>query len=69
MVQMTVSAEKIFLLCLMVLNLIAVLLDPTRLALKIRRRLLEVVKALEVNPVKIRAVIRYVIQVYWSGGD
>jgi len=68
-VQITVSAEKIFLLCLTVLNLIAVLLDPTRLALKIRRRLLEVAKVLEVNPVKIRAVIRYVIQVYWSGED
>jgi len=61
---MTVSAEKIFLLCLIMLNLIAVLPDPTRLALKIRRRLLEVVKVLEVNPVKIRAIIRYVIQVH-----
>jgi len=61
---MTVLAEKIFLLCLTVLNSIAVLPDPTRLALKIRRRLLEVIKALEVNPIKIRAVIRYVIQVH-----
>jgi hypothetical protein len=61
MVQITVLAEKIFLLCLMVLNLIAVLLDLTRLALKIRRRLLEVTKALEVDPIKIRAVIGYVI--------
>jgi hypothetical protein len=52
-----------------VLNSIAVLLDLTRLTLKIRRRLLEVAKALEVNPVKIRAVIGYVIQVHWSGGD
>ena len=43
------------------LNLIAVLLDLTRLALKIRKRLLEVVKALEVNPIKIYAVIRYII--------
>jgi len=44
-----------------VLNLIAVLLDLTRLALKIKRRLLEVIKALEVNPVKIYAIIRYII--------
>jgi len=61
MVQITVLAEKIFLLYLTVLNLIAVLPDLTRLTLKIRRRLLEVAKALEVNPVKIYAVIRYVI--------
>jgi hypothetical protein len=53
----------------MVLNLITILLDPTRLALKIKRRFLEVVKALKVNSVKIHAVIGYVIQVYWSGGD
>ena len=66
---MTVSAEKIFLLYLTVLNLITVLLDPTRLALKIRRRLLEVVKALKINSIKICAVIGYVIQVHWSRGD
>ena len=59
--QITVSVEKIFLLYLTVLDLIAVLLDLTRLTLKIRRRLLEVAKALEVDPIKIRAVIRYVI--------
>ena len=59
--QITVLAEKIFLLCLIVLNLIAVLLDLIRLALKIRKRLSEVVKVLEVNPIKIYAVIRYII--------
>ena len=59
--QITVSAEKIFLLCLTVLNSIAVLLDLTRLALKIRSRLLEVAKALKVDPIKIRAVIGYII--------
>ena len=59
--QITVLAEKIFLLYLTVLNLIAVLPDLTRLALKVRRRLLEVVKVLEVNPIKIRAIIGYVI--------
>jgi hypothetical protein len=64
MVQMTVSAEKIFLLYLMVLNLIAILLDLTRLTLKIRRKFLEVVKALKGDPVKIYTVIGYVIQVY-----
>ena len=59
--QITVLAEKIFLLYLTVLNLIAILLDPTRLALKIRKRLLEVAKALEVNPIKIYTIIGYVI--------
>ena len=59
--QIIVLVEKIFLLYLTVLNLIAVLLDLTRLTLKIRRRLLEVVKALEVDPIKIHAVIRYII--------
>jgi hypothetical protein len=58
---MTVLAKKIFLLCLIVLNSIAIFLDPTRLALKIRRRLLKVIKVLKVNPIKIYAVIGYII--------
>ena len=67
--QITVLAEKIFLLCLTVLNLIAILLNPIKPALKIRKRLLEIIKVLKVNPVKIYAVIGYIIQVYWSGED
>ena len=59
--QIIVLVEKIFLLYLTVLNLIAILLDLTRLTLKIRRRLLEVAKALEVNPIKIYTVIGYII--------
>jgi len=58
---MTVSAKKIFLLYLTVLNSIAVFLNPTRLALKIKKRLLEIIKALEINPIKIHAVIGYII--------
>jgi hypothetical protein len=58
---MTVLAKKILLLCLIVLNSIAIFLDPTRLALKIRRRLLKVIKVLKVNPIKIYAVIGYII--------
>ena len=59
--QIIVLVEKIFLLCLIVLNLIAILLDLTRLALKIRRRLLEVAKVLEVDSIKIYTIIRYII--------
>ena len=62
--QITVLIKKIFLLYLIVLNLITILLNLTRPALKIKRRLLEVIKALKVNPIKIYTIIRYVIQVY-----
>ena len=45
----------------MVLNLIAILLNLTRLALKIKKRPLKVIKVLKVNPIKIYTIIRYVI--------